>query len=190
MSNPANLAQLDELHTDRSNIVLLAPEHAPLMARYYRENWSHLKCWEPRRGEHYFSVEGWQRMIERYRQNHQFGVSANFAALNLGRNEVIAVANFTNIVHGVAQCCNLGYSIAQKYQGQGLMFEVLQRLLPHMMRHYQLHRINANHMPQNERSAKLLKRLGFAKEGYAKALLKIDGQWQDHVLNALINPSI
>ena len=51
-----------------------------------------------------------------------------------------------------------------------------------------LHRIMANHMPDNERSAGLLKSLGFEREGYAREYLYINGRWEDHVLNALINP--
>ncbi|MCH2314782.1 MAG: 30S ribosomal protein S5 alanine N-acetyltransferase, partial [SAR202 cluster bacterium] len=33
----------------------------------------------------------------------------------------------------------------------------------------------------------LLKTLGFEREGYAKRYLLINGQWEVHVLNALIN---
>jgi ribosomal-protein-alanine N-acetyltransferase len=46
----------------------------------------------------------------------------------------------------------------------------------------------ANHMPTNTRSDKLLRLLGFEREGYARAYLKISGHWEDMVLNALINP--
>jgi len=42
-------------------------------------------------------------------------------------------------------------------------------------------------MPKNTRSANLLKTLGFEQEGYAKNYLLINGRWEDHVLNALIN---
>jgi len=53
----------------------------------------------------------------------------------------------------------------------------------------QLHRIMANYRPENERSARLLARLGFEKEGEARAYLRINGVWADHVLTALINPA-
>jgi ribosomal-protein-alanine N-acetyltransferase len=43
-------------------------------------------------------------------------------------------------------------------------------------------------MPANQRSAQLLRALGFEREGLAKSYLKIAGQWEDMVLNALINP--
>jgi ribosomal-protein-alanine N-acetyltransferase len=45
----------------------------------------------------------------------------------------------------------------------------------------------ANYIPTNERSGLLLKRLGFAVEGYARDYLLINGQWRDHVLTALTN---
>jgi ribosomal-protein-alanine N-acetyltransferase len=45
-----------------------------------------------------------------------------------------------------------------------------------------LHRIEASCLPHNEPSKKLLAKLGFDEEGYAKAYLQIDGRWQDHIL--------
>ena len=51
-----------------------------------------------------------------------------------------------------------------------------------------LHRIQANHLPENVRSARLLRRVGFVPEGYARDYLFIDGAWRDHVLTACTNP--
>jgi ribosomal-protein-alanine N-acetyltransferase len=46
----------------------------------------------------------------------------------------------------------------------------------------------ANYRPENERSGRLLQRLGFAREGYARDYLFIDGAWRDHVLTSLTTP--
>lgn len=180
--------EIPYLKTDRTNITLLQPKDALLMQLYYVENWRHLKPWEPTRNDDYFSNYGWQKILSRYNESYQQGRTANFSVLNLAENEVIAIANFSAIAHGATKSCNLGYSIAQKYQGQGLMYEILNKVIPYVMQTYDLHRINASHLPHNERSANLLKRLGFEKEGYAREFLKIDGKWQDHVLNAYIRP--
>lgn len=48
----------------------------------------------------------------------------------------------------------------------------------------------ANYLPQNQRSAALLKRLGFSVEGYARDYLKINGEWQDHILTSLVNSDV
>ena len=39
----------------------------------------------------------------------------------------------------------------------------------------------------NRRSARLLLRLGFVKEGVQRAYLLINGEWHDHVSTSLIN---
>ncbi len=89
------------------------------------------------------------------------------------------------MVRGSFHACYLGYSIGQKWQGQGLMFEALTAAIRYMQRTQHIHRIMANYMPHNQRSGDLLARLGFEKEGYAKDYLLIDGEWRDHVLTAL-----
>jgi ribosomal-protein-alanine N-acetyltransferase len=69
------------------------------------------------------------------------------------------------------------------------MYEIIQHGIKYMKEEFGLHRIMANHMISNVRSEKLLMRLGFEKEGLAKSYLKINGKWQDHILNSLILPS-
>ncbi len=48
-----------------------------------------------------------------------------------------------------------------------------------------LHRVEAACLPHNGPSKAVLARNGFQEEGYAKAYLKIDGAWRDHLLFAI-----
>jgi ribosomal-protein-alanine N-acetyltransferase len=75
-------------------------------------------------------------------------------------------------------------------QGQGLMTEALRGLVRYAFDDLRLHRMQASYMPENARSARVLERLGFAVEGYAKRYLFINGQFRDHVLTALINDAL
>jgi ribosomal-protein-alanine N-acetyltransferase len=45
-------------------------------------------------------------------------------------------------------------------------------------------------VPTNERSGRLLRRLGFVVEGYARDYLFIGGQFRDHVLTSLTHPDL
>jgi len=81
------------------------------------------------------------------------------------------------------------YQIAQAHEGRGLMTEALRASNRFVFEGLRLHRIMANYRPENERSGRLLERLGFAREGVAKDYLFIDGAWRDHVLTALVNPA-
>jgi ribosomal-protein-alanine N-acetyltransferase len=58
-----------------------------------------------------------------------------------------------------------------------------------MFERMRVHRIMANFRPENERSRRLLQRLGFVEEGFARDYLFIDGAWRDHVLTSLVNPA-
>lgn len=98
---------------------------------------------------------------------------------------MIGMCNFTQIFRGVFQACSLGYKIDKDYEGQGLMFEALQCTIRYIFEGAGLHRIEANYMPRNSRSANTLENLGFAIEGYAKNYLLINDKWEDHILTAL-----
>ena len=50
-----------------------------------------------------------------------------------------------------------------------------------------LHRVEAACLPHNTASIRLLEKVGFRKEGYARSYLCIDGRWQDHVLYAIVS---
>ena len=50
-----------------------------------------------------------------------------------------------------------------------------------------LHRVEAACLPNNEPSRRLLERVGFRHEGLARAYLKINGAWSDHLLYAALS---
>lgn len=59
----------------------------------------------------------------------------------------------------------LGYDLLPQFQGRGLGSEAVEALLSHMVPYYHLNRIQAEVLPQNQASKKLLEKLGFEKEG-------------------------
>lgn len=69
------------------------------------------------------------------------------------------------------------------------MFEIVSAGMDYIFQEAKLHRIMANYIPDNHRSAALLEKLGFEVEGRARSYLKIAGKWQDHILTSRINPA-
>ncbi|OTA19562.1 alanine acetyltransferase [Xenorhabdus beddingii] len=171
--------------TDRMVVRLVYERDAYRLAEYYAENKDFLKPWEPVRDNSFYQPSGWTNRLNSIAELQRQEATFNFLLLDLDDNEVMGVANFTNIMRGAFHSCYLGYSLGEKWQGQGLMYEALQPAIRYMQRHQKMHRIMANYMPHNHRSGNLLKKLGFEQEGYAKHYLMIDGIWQDHVLTAL-----
>ena len=53
-----------------------------------------------------------------------------------------------------------------------------------------LHRIEAACLPSNKASQGVLKKAGFSYEGLARKYLKINGEWQDHMVFSLIREEL
>tara|TARA_R110002073_G_scaffold76870_1_gene186462 strand:- start:12457 stop:13035 length:579 start_codon:yes stop_codon:yes gene_type:complete len=177
-----------DLVTKNTRIRLLEPSEAGKMVLFRRENREHLAPWEPRRRPEFFTDNYWRMQLQQHKREFQQGLSVALVILDPAESEVIGVCNFTNIVRGTFQSCHLGYALSERHQGCGLMAEALKPACRFIFEELLLHRIMANYLPRNERSGRLLAKLGFEVEGLAKQFLLIDGQWEDHILTSLINP--
>jgi [ribosomal protein S5]-alanine N-acetyltransferase len=103
--------------------------------------------------------------------------------------ELLGHVSFTQIFRGPFQACYLGFGLDEREVGRGLMKEALQHAIRFVFEQKRLHRVMANHMPTNTRSASTLRSLGFVHEGYARDYLFLDGAWRDHILMSLTNPA-
>lgn len=176
-----------QFNTQRTSIRHIQPSDAQILAQYYWHNRVHLEPWEPKKDKRFYHEGETRDRIEKMQENFLKDNAVHFAAFTPDRQHLLGVCNFTGIHRGALQACYLGFSLGEAYQGQGLMQELLKPCIHYMFTHKHLHRIMANHLPHNTRSAHLLHTLGFVREGYAKSFLKIAGQWQDHVLRAKIS---
>jgi ribosomal-protein-alanine N-acetyltransferase len=67
-----------------------------------------------------------------------------------------------------------------RWSRRGLMTEAVRKTLLHAFEEIGLHRLEANIQPGNTASIALVRRLGFAKEGFSPQYLKIGDVWRDH----------
>jgi len=91
------------------------------------------------------------------------------------------------IRRGVAQACTLGYWMGRRHAGKGHMTEAVRGAVRFAFSDLALHRVEAACLPNNEPSRRLLERVGFQHEGLARAYLKINGNWVDHLLYAALS---
>lgn len=92
-----------------------------------------------------------------------------------------------NVRRGVAQTATLGYWMGEPYAGKGYMTRAARAALDWAFGRQGLHRVEAACLPTNVASMRLLKRVGFTQEGYARAYLNINGEWRDHLLFAMLD---
>ena len=95
------------------------------------------------------------------------------------------VVNVNGIVRGAFQNGFLGFYALVPHQGQGWLRAGLIHVIGCAFGRHELHRLEANVQPGNERSAALVRSLGFRWEGHSLRYLRVAGQWRDHDRYAL-----
>ena len=80
----------------------------------------------------------------------------------------------------------IGYDLFPSCWGQGYMNEALNAAIEHGFTAMGLNRIQAFVYPQNQRSARLLQRLGFQKEGVFRDKHLFRGVYYDHLVFSLL----
>jgi ribosomal-protein-alanine N-acetyltransferase len=179
------------IETPRLVLRVPDPGEAAEVARYYRDNEEHLSPWSPPGAAFQLTAGFWQEQLQRWRTEEQAGSAYRFSIFR--REEpgtVIGSLGLTNLLRGPLQQCFLGYTLAAAEQGHGYATEAVEAAVQFAFGKLRLHRVAANYMPQNTRSAAVLRRCGFRVEGYAYDYLYIAGRWADHVLTARINPEL
>lgn len=178
--------------TARAALVVPGPALAPRVAAYLVRNREHVAPTSPPRPPGYFDERYQAQRLRAGLEDLRAGRALPLVILGRGEEAdgpILGDITFSNIVRGPFSACFLGYNLDRDHVGQGLMYEALGAAIGHVFEALRLHRIMANYTPANQRSGRLLRRLGFAVEGYARDYLFLAGAWQDHILTALINPA-
>lgn len=180
------------LETARLTLALPSPEDAGALVTYLERNHEHLAPWSPPEPPGMRTPEGARRRIHQMHTELRAGTSIRFWLRRTGEpsGPLLGSVSLGQIVLGSFRACYLGYQLDHGQVGQGLMHEALTRTIDYAFGELRLHRLMANYLPTNERSGRVLRRLGFVVEGYARDYLFIGGQFRDHVLTSLTNAAL
>ena len=182
---------IPELLTERLLLTIPGARAAEAYVRFNRENEHHLAPWNPPMSARHFDAAAQRDVLDAQIDQFRKGVRCAFSIFERDAGDgapLIGYVHFSEVVRGVFLACYMGYALAEDAQGRGYITEACRAAIEFIFREVRLHRIMANYMPHNARSAAVLERLGFRIEGSAEAYLYLAGAWQDHVLTSLTNP--
>ena len=175
------------IKTDRCILRLPKNGEGALTLAFYNENKEHFSPWDPKKPADFYTTEFWEKKITDALGEFEENKSLRLNVYLDDNETLVGKLNFTGFERGPFQCCRLGYQISKKFEGKGYMTESLKAAIDYLFNELNFHRIEANYIVNNEKSGRLLKRLGFVEHGIAKEYLLIDGRWQDHVLTSITN---
>ncbi|WP_261305808.1 GNAT family N-acetyltransferase [Paenibacillus andongensis] len=176
------------MKTDRMSLVSLDRSSVDLVLDYVVRNRTFLEPWELERNEAYFTKDYQAEQLEQEAMKIEEGQLLKVWLLFEER--IVGSIALNNIVRGAFQSCHLGYRMDGKLLNRGLMTEGLKAIIAYAFEEMNLHRIEANIMPRNAASLKVVEKLGFYEEGLALKYLKIHGVWEDHIHMVLRNTAM
>ena len=147
---------------------------------------TYLKPWEPAWSASALTRTAYRHRLRIQARERRDNVGHRFFIFRRADDALVGGVNLSNIQRGVAMSCSIGYWIGKAYARQGLMSDAVEALLPFVFDTIALHRLEAACLPSNVASEALLRKLGFRQEGFARAYLRIDGAWRDHMLFAML----
>jgi ribosomal-protein-alanine N-acetyltransferase len=158
-------------------------------AAYFDRNRSHLAPWEVAHDESFYTEEHWRERLRSYTDERARGTMQRMCIFEKPDEDSLAGAiSMVNVVtRAPVWNARVGYSLDAKKEGRGLMSEALGLVVRYAFDELHLKRLVAGHVPHNARSAKVLERAGFVREGYFREYLLVGGKWHDHVETSLIN---
>ncbi len=120
----------------------------------------------------------------------QMGHSYRFWIFERGSEKCIGCVALTDIIRGSMLSCYINYKLDERYQHNGYMIEAAKFCVSFAFNKLGLHRIEADILPRNNSSMRVVQKLGFKNDGIAEKLINVNGVWQDHVRMILINPCV
>jgi [ribosomal protein S5]-alanine N-acetyltransferase len=146
-----------------------------------------LTPWEPTWPVDDLTRGAYRRRIKRYAEDLRSDQGYAFLIARNSDGALVGGLTLANIRRGVAQAGSLGYWTGLPFVRRGYMTAALRAVIPFAFGSLRLHRLEAACIPSNSGSIKLLEKTGFAREGYAREYLCINGIWQDHLLYAHVS---
>lgn len=92
--------------------------------------------------------------------------------------KMVGTCGFTSFNY-VSDSAEVGYVLNPEYWGKGIMREALERVIRFGFEELGLHRIEAKYVKENERSRRVMEKVGMTFEGILRGSMPVKGNYAD-----------
>lgn len=187
LSGLSRFDQLPEVTGKRTRLRMPLAADFDAWAELRADSRAFLTPWEPTWPYDDLTRPAFRRRLRRYQRDMREDRAYPFFIFDKSSGELVGGLTLSNVRRGVAQACALGYWAGARHAGKGYIADAVRAVLPFCFGTLGLHRVEAACLESNMPSRRVLAAAGFAPEGLARAYLRIDGRWQDHLLFAVLD---
>lgn len=98
----------------------------------------------------------------------------------------VLIGDIGVLLHENRMQAEIGFTLDRRYQGRGYATEAVRAMLGYLFGELKLRRVSAECDARNARSARLLERVGFRREGLRRQHTWAKGEWTDDLLFGLL----
>ncbi|NLJ81393.1 MAG: GNAT family N-acetyltransferase [Firmicutes bacterium] len=173
-------SQFPVLETKRLVLRELKYDDGPDIYAYFSEGIAQYYDWLPA------TVPEGRGFVRYFKSGYRDKHSIRWAITVKPRDKIAGTVGFSEFEH--FSRADLGYELAKRFWGQGLMSEALEVIIPFGFQTMGLHRIQALVVPENTASIHLLEKFGFQKEGLLRQYnyVRHRNVWEDNLIMALL----
>lgn len=143
--------------------------------------------YSPTFGSDFYTLDSKRKYIGNSLKQREEDKAYAFGIYLKDNRELIGDVSLYHISRGSLQKCLIGYSLDKQYNGSGYTTEAVSLAVEYAFNELELHRVEAGVMLNNIGSMRVLEKSGFHREGIEQKGVKINGQWEDHQIFAIIS---
>ena len=135
------------------------------------------------------SISDAEKMIGSIEESYQIESGVNWGIIEKHSNIFVGYFGFFRLI---PQHCRaeIGYALNAKYWGKGYMNETINIMARFGFKIMNLHSIEANINPKNEKSKKVLEKIGFKKEAYFRENYLFNDRFLDSLIYSLLEKDL
>ncbi len=134
-----------------------------------------------------YSVQDARKFVRRARKDYREGLGYDLSIILRSTGQLIGGCRLHSLMLD-QRSGHLGYWVDRPFWGQGYAPEAASLVITAGFRRLGLHRIHTGTFPENRRSMRVLRRLGFRVEGRAREAYFLEGRYWDSVRFGLLRP--
>jgi ribosomal-protein-alanine N-acetyltransferase len=135
------------------------------------------------------SIADAEKMIRSVEESYNKEDGINWAIIEKHSNSFVGYFGFFRIIPEHCRA-EIGYALKPECWGKGYMYETINRMVRFGFDEMKIHSIEANVNPLNERSKKVLERIGFKKEAYFRENYLFNGEFLDSIIYSLLEKDL
>jgi ribosomal-protein-alanine N-acetyltransferase len=135
------------------------------------------------------SISDAEKMIDSIEKSYHNESGINWGIVEKHSNVFLGYFGFFRLIPEHCRA-EIGYALNPEYWGKGYMHETINRLVRFGFEIMKLHSIEANVNPENEKSKKVLEKIGFKKEAYFRENYLFNDRFLDSVIYSLLEKDL